>query len=117
MLKPSRGLLAIVVSAALLTACQSVDNASATPPSTPSVVASASIKVNQIGFAPTASKMAVVPSTDADRFSLIPEGTNTPVYSGRLSASSQWEHSGENVKIADTESAGIHRRKIGRAHV
>src|SRR5690625_7899386 len=45
--------------------------------------------------------MAVVPSTDADRFSLIPEGTNTPVYSGRLSASSQWEHSGENVKIAD----------------
>ena len=101
MLKPSRGLLAIVVSAALLTACQSVDNASATPPSTPSVDASASIKVNQIGFAPTASKMAVVPSTDADRFSLIPEGTNTPVYSGRLSASSQWEHSGENVKIAD----------------
>src|SRR5690625_1119741 len=45
--------------------------------------------------------MAVMPNTDRYRSSLIPEGTNTPVYSGRLSASSQWEHSGENVKIAD----------------
>src|SRR5690625_3137927 len=109
MLKPSRGLLAIVVSTALLTACQSVDTASATQPSTPPVDASVSIKVNQIGFAPTASKMAVVPSTDADRFSLIPEGTNTPVYSGRLSASSQWRSEERRVgKEGGSRSAANH---------
>lgn len=101
MRKPSRGLLAMFVSAALLTACQSVETDSAVQHSAPTVNTSATIKVNQIGFTPTATKMAVVPHTDADRFSLIPVGTNTAVYSGRLSASSEWPHSGEAVKIAD----------------
>ncbi|MDQ2078496.1 glycoside hydrolase family 9 protein [Marinimicrobium sp. ABcell2] len=103
MLKPRRGLLAMLASAALLSACQSVDtdSASSAQVSQPPAESSASIKVNQVGFTPTATKMAVVPSNSADRFSLIPEGTNTAVYSGRLSASSTWDHSGETVKIAD----------------
>ena len=104
--------------AMLLTACSgsgdSDDSATPTPKSTSSSQAQASsipvtishIKVNQLGFMPSAQKMAVVPvagisSAESDKFILIKAGTDDEVYSGTLGSAARWAPAGESVRLAD----------------
>jgi endoglucanase len=57
-------------------------------------------KLNQLGFHPQGSKIAVIPAGDAQEFAVItPDGQE--VYKGQLSAALAWPHSGEQVQIAD----------------
>ena len=58
------------------------------------------IKVNQVGFAPASQKLAVVPSTGADRFE-VRTGDGRVVFSGELTAPVYWPFSDEHIGIAD----------------
>lgn len=93
----------------LLVACNS-NNSGASPTSAststpPSTFASGDlIKVNQVGFLPGATKMAVVPDVPATRFTLVKAGTDTAVFSGELSAAASWDASDDRVKLADFSS-------------
>lgn len=60
-----------------------------------------SIKVNQVGFAPLAAKLAVVPDLPANSFEVIDADTGKTAYSGHLGAPAQWKPSMETVRLAD----------------
>ena len=60
-----------------------------------------SIKLNQVGFAPGASKMAVIPDARAGAFSMVPVGGGEAVLRGVLAPSALWQPSGERVRVAD----------------
>ncbi len=57
------------------------------------------IRLNQIGFYPTASKKAIVQNVGNTYFYLV-NGKDT-VFKGKLSALKRWEYSNERVSIAD----------------
>ena len=59
------------------------------------------IRLNQVGFLPEASKIAVVPNVEVGEFWLIQAESNTEVLRGPLSQSQSWDMSGDTVKIAD----------------
>ena len=58
------------------------------------------IRLNQVGFAPTAPKVAVVAGADSEVFEIRSRGGEA-VYSGVLAAPEFWSYSGEEVRIAD----------------
>lgn len=64
-------------------------------------VTSGKIKVNQLGFMPTAQKLAVVPATGVNAFSVVVAGTDDEVFTGTLGAAANWTPSAELVKLAD----------------
>ncbi len=59
------------------------------------------IKVNQIGYQPNSTKIAIVPEKAGSNFNIIDATTNKLVYSDKLTKAKEWEFSGEKVKIAD----------------
>ena len=59
------------------------------------------IQLNQVGFLPEASKIAVVPDVESGEFWLINADSNSEVMRGPLSQSQTWDVAGETVKIAD----------------
>ncbi|QYF92597.1 heme-degrading domain-containing protein [Massilia sp. PAMC28688] len=59
------------------------------------------VRVNQLGFAPAASKVAVVPAGAAKQFAVIDTASGKAVLRGALGKPSLWEPSGETVRIAD----------------
>ena len=66
----------------------------------PSLYATDSIRLNQIGFYPNSPKIAAVKDIEGSPFFLVdPEGDT--LYSGGLTGTRYWEHSGENVSLAD----------------
>ncbi len=113
-----------------LGACGSNSSNSTSPAPTPSSSASSSssqqssasseqatarIKVNQLGFAPAARKLAVVPASDAQAFTVVDSDTGTEILTGTLSASESWAPAGESVSLADfTEltSPGRYRVRV-----
>ncbi|MDO3381790.1 glycoside hydrolase family 9 protein [Gilvimarinus algae] len=66
-----------------------------------SSVAAARIKVNQLGFAPEAAKMAVVPAGGSGGFAIIDTATDSEVMSGDLGAYNTWAPAGQSVALAD----------------
>ena len=59
------------------------------------------IKLNQVGYQINSPKVAVVPETKADDFSVLNAKTNDVVFKGKLSAEKTWSYSGETVTRAD----------------
>ncbi|MDN4503196.1 glycoside hydrolase family 9 protein [Alteromonadaceae bacterium BrNp21-10] len=73
------------------------------------------IKLNQIGFLPTAEKLAVVPNVSATEFTLINVDTNAVILTGTLGAANNWLPADESVKIADfsaVQTAGSYRIEV-----
>lgn len=69
--------------------------------------APASIHLNQIGFLPNASKIAVVPNVESGEFWLFSVDKNTELLRGPLSQPQAWAVSGETVKIADFSAFNV----------
>lgn len=61
----------------------------------------AAIRINQLGFLPEASKIAVVPNVPAGEFLLMSADSNNEIMRGPLSQPQAWEAADETVKIAD----------------
>ena len=59
------------------------------------------IKLNQIGYKPTAEKLAVIPAVAATTFTVTKTSDNSVVLNGNLSAAQTWAPAGESVKLAD----------------
>ncbi|HEY7884178.1 MAG TPA: glycoside hydrolase family 9 protein, partial [Cellvibrionaceae bacterium] len=73
------------------------------------------IKVNQLGFAPSAQKLAVVPASDATSFAVVDSASGTQILTGTLSASNRWPLADETVALADfseLQSAGSYRVQV-----
>lgn len=64
------------------------------------VQAAPGIKLNQLGYLPQASKLAVVPAGNASGFEVLSNDGRT-VLRGQLAAPTRWEPSGESVQVAD----------------
>ena len=79
----------------------SVAISSSSSSSAPSVPTS--IKLNQIGYKPSAEKLAVVPGVAATTFT-IKDTNDTVVLTGDLSSAQTWDPSYELVKLADFSS-------------
>lgn len=58
-------------------------------------------KLNQIGFYPEATKLAITPQTEAQTFHLRDITDGTVVYNSSLSGTESYAYSGETVRIAD----------------
>ncbi|WP_338771041.1 glycoside hydrolase family 9 protein [Massilia sp. METH4] len=63
--------------------------------------ASATIKVNQLGFLPGAAKFAVVPDGKAASFTVVQAGTDTVVKTGTLAPGKAAPEAGDKVRLAD----------------
>jgi len=63
----------------------------------------AGIEVNQLGFLPSAQKLAIVPAADdaAARFAVVDAASGKAVYEGKLGPAATWDASGERVRVAD----------------
>jgi len=67
------------------------------------------IKLNQIGYSPKSTKVAIVPvqlskqasKKTATAFQVIDSASNKVVFTGKLSKAKSWEYSGETVQQAD----------------
>jgi endoglucanase len=59
------------------------------------------IKLNQIGFLPGESKLAIVPATATTSFEVVNMANNSVVLSATLSNQSTWSVAGDEVRIAD----------------
>ncbi len=73
------------------------------------------IKLNQIGFAPAAAKLAVVPNVAASDFEVVRADTGASVLRGTLGAPGLWKPSEETVRLADFSSLstpGTYRLKV-----
>lgn len=74
-----------------------------------------SIKVNQLGFAPEAHKLAVVPAGTEQSFSVVDSDSGAAIFTGTLSDSEKWSLSGETVALADfseLSSPGRYRVRV-----
>ncbi|HEX5343437.1 MAG TPA: heme-degrading domain-containing protein [Duganella sp.] len=75
----------------------------------------AAIRVNQLGFAPQADKLAVVTDGAAASFEVVAADTGKTVFSGKLGAPAVWKASAETVRLADfsaLRTPGEYRLKI-----
>jgi len=75
----------------------------------------AAIRVNQLGFAPQAEKLAVVTDGAAASFEVVAADTGKTVFSGKLGAPAVWKASAETVRLADfsaLRTPGEYRLKI-----
>lgn len=59
------------------------------------------VLVNQIGFAPQAAKIAIVPQVSASEFSVINTATSDTVFEGQLTAFDEWAPADQIVAQAD----------------
>lgn len=66
----------------------------------PADTTSSAIMINQLGFLPDSTKIAVVPAVDATTFDII-TNDGSVAFSGELSSAGIWEVAGESVKRAD----------------
>ena len=66
-----------------------------------SLMAEKPIKLNQLGFYPDAEKIAIVPDEAAGEFHVRDVKTDQIVFSSELQEPKRWQHSLENVAIAD----------------
>jgi len=66
--------------------------------------AASEIRVNQVGFYPQSSKIAIVPGENNTDFLVRNVGTNKVVFKGKLSAVRTNQHSGKMSKVADFSS-------------
>lgn len=76
---------------------------------------SATIKVNQLGFAPLASKQAVTPGSQASMFQVVDAASGKPALHGKLGAPLLWTASMERVRLADfsaLQAPGRYRIKV-----
>lgn len=64
----------------------------------------AAIKINQLGFLPQSSKIAIVPQGNGEDFTVVNDQTDTIVFSGKLGSSQTWQPADESVAIADLSS-------------
>jgi len=62
------------------------------------------IKVNQVGYLPSASKVAIVSASKEKRFHVVRVADSKVVYSADLSAPKDWSFSQESVQQADFSS-------------
>lgn len=62
------------------------------------------IKLNQVGYKPSARKVAIVPAGSAERFELIRAADRAVVMQGSLGAAQTWEFSNESVQQANFSS-------------
>lgn len=62
------------------------------------------IRINQLGYFPSAKKVAIVRGTSGSTFSVVDATTQAVVFNGNLNASKYWSYSDENVRIADFSS-------------
>ncbi|MDO3384551.1 glycoside hydrolase family 9 protein [Gilvimarinus sp. SDUM040013] len=79
----------------------SQSSSEASSESSSSVESAGRILLNQIGFAPQAAKVAVVPEVSATAFSVINTDTEVAVLEGELSAFSEWTPANQVVAQAD----------------
>ncbi|HOY21545.1 MAG TPA: glycoside hydrolase family 9 protein [Cellvibrio sp.] len=96
------------------TISSAVSSASSAPASSVSSVASSAasstaalkalIKLNQIGYKPSAEKLAVIPAVAATTFTVTKTSDNSVVLTGNLSAAQTWSPADESVKLADFSS-------------
>lgn len=73
------------------------------PVAPPTTSVPTKIRLNQLGFLPSAQKIAVVPGVAATTFTIV-DSNNTEVLNGNLSAAATWEPALESVKLADFSS-------------
>ncbi len=69
-----------------------------------------SIKLNQLGYSPASSKIAVVPASKVKKFQVIDVDSREVVLEKLLSSPKLWSYSGEHVQQADFSAV----TKIGR---
>ena len=77
--------------------------------------AAPAIRVNQLGFAPDAAKVAVVPNVAASEFEVVRADNGASVLRGKLGAPALWKPSEETVRLADFSSLstpGTYRIKV-----
>jgi endoglucanase len=77
--------------------------------------AAAGIEVNQLGFLPSAQKLAVVPAGAGDRFQVTDAASGKAVFTGTLGPAATWDASGERVRLADfsrLRKAGTYRIRV-----
>jgi endoglucanase len=121
--------LSLLALSSILVACGGGGGGSSTPPPTTisSAVSSASsalasssssvassssstaaltalIKLNQIGYKPSAEKLAVIPAVAATTFTITKTSDNSVLLTGNLSAAQTWAPASESVKLADFSS-------------
>lgn len=65
------------------------------------------IKLNQLGYVPSAQKLAVIPAVAASSFSVVIAGTDEQVFSADLSAAATWTPAQESVKLADFSDLSV----------
>ncbi len=84
--------------------------------------ASGAIRLNQIGFYPSATKVAVVVGAPEGVFSVLTADGATAVYTGALGPAQTWSPSGESVRLADfsaVQAPGLYRLDVpgtGQSH-
>ncbi|UTF60263.1 glycoside hydrolase family 9 protein [Gilvimarinus sp. DA14] len=102
-------------------AVSSSSSSSAVSSASSSAVTSAGrIKLNQLGYAPQASKVAVVPEVAASQFSVIDTADNSVVYTGDLSAAARWAPANQTVALADfseLQTPGTYRLQVEGAEL
>ncbi|MCF8378673.1 MAG: glycoside hydrolase family 9 protein [Bacteroidales bacterium] len=59
------------------------------------------IRINQLGYYPSANKFAVVVFTDASTFEVINTADSSVEYSGNLGPKIYWSNAGDSVKLCD----------------
>ncbi len=69
----------------------------------PTTTVPTKIRLNQLGYLPSAQKIAVVPGVAATTFSIV-DSNNAEVLSGNLTVAQTWEPALESVKLADFSS-------------
>lgn len=62
------------------------------------------IKLNQVGFLPASKKVAVIPATSANSFSVVKADTQKVVLTNKLSEAAVWAPAQETVRLADFSS-------------
>ena len=60
-----------------------------------------SVRLNQLGYLPGAKKLAVLPGSNSDSFSIIDTRTGKMVLEGKQGSEAVWTPSGERVRVAD----------------
>jgi endoglucanase len=78
----------------------------------------ATIKVNQLGFAPPAGKQAIAPNLAANTFEVVDAASGKVALRGELGAPALWKPSMETVRLADfsgLEVPGSYRIKVAGA--
>jgi endoglucanase len=62
------------------------------------------IEINQVGFLPAASKVALVPTAgagDSAGFAVLDAATGKSVFQGKLGPAGEWDAAGESIRVAD----------------